>query len=225
MAIYCYSTGFSFPLARREAIDSVLGDLQASFELSALTNNNCAAYVSTPLPALNPHFVLQHSVSSPGKPTSRLSIRQAATTTVPANIPLISRSSAVLNLRLPLCDVILTMQKRLGAKFQVKFSQYIKVVDIPDPIERHPRTPVPVWPPEPIYFNNILDLFADRRRVHVPMHELDTFIDIYDLDGKHGDPYSKGARLLQCMDEDSDNDSPTLPYLGQFEEVSIQCSC
>lgn len=81
---------------------------------------------------------------------------------------LVSKTSPLLNLQFPLTECILRMHKYVGIHFQKYFSRYILISDIPPPIKEHILSDVcavaPEWPPEPVYFNNILDIYADRRK-------------------------------------------------------------
>lgn len=117
-----------------------------------------------------------------------------------------SRSSAILNIHSQLTDCILSLQRVAGGFFQRKFSQYVRVVDIPMPIEKHPEVPVPVWPPEPVFFNNILDVYADRRRLHRPMHTEDFVLSIYDGDMKANEKKGKLFDLFAEMDAESEDE-------------------
>jgi hypothetical protein len=99
---------------------------------------------------------------------SAKSSRKDVTKTAVVNSFPVNKSSPLLNLHFPLTECILLMRKRVGVHFQEYFSRYILIKDIPPPIKEHPISDtcayVPEWPPEPVYFNNILDIYADRRK-------------------------------------------------------------
>ena len=216
----------SYPLARKEAVESVLGDVEFD-DMSHYTLNPHIRPPSAPAAgstnamgsSLHPSprkTILQganrYGNSGLNSPThGRKSVREvggAGATSGPPPAPQLPTPahSPLYHLRFPLTEVILQLRVRVGVHFQRKFSRFILITDIPRSIEEHPLGPAPIWPPEPIYFNNILDIYADRRRNNQPMHSEDVILDIYERDNKIMSIRSKGYALLHQMDDESEEE-------------------
>ena len=76
-----------------------------------------------------------------------------------------------------------------------------------------------MWPPEPIYFNNILDAYADRQRANEPMHREQKIIDIYEEDVICTNPNSKSYNLLKKMDAESDEEEEEWKHIKGSQEL------
>ncbi len=227
--------GMPHPLARREAIESVLGDVIDEDR--------------EPMPSLNPHIVpvtpqdtnnglrrqsrksvLQRKSTSSvlgkyGAKSSDLKILKSRETVLvkqPSHLTFdfpTNHTSPLLNLKFPLTEVICQIHKKVGAHFQRYFSRFILISDIPPPIKSHPvdlgsvaGNGPPEWPPEPVYFNNILDIYADRRKVCKPIHDEDVLIDVYSADAISSDTKSKGKATLMLWPLFYSNQSCNLNY-------------
>lgn len=236
--------GMPFTLARREAMESILGDVVYNSENSFSNNfngdedpSNANFFFGAPMPQLNPHVVpneensgschsspqtrrqsahrrgiLKSKAPSPPKPDTYATMKSKVARNSPTSSPKTSKyrtnkTSALLNLRFPLTSVILNIQRKFGVHFQVKFSQYMRIIDMPPPVVERTSSTAQEWPPEPVYFDNILDAYADRRMMHESLHSEEFIIGLYDMDTVHQNPKTKGFKLLKKMEQDSDEDS------------------
>ena len=108
-----------YPLARREAIESILGDV--------------STYEDAPMPTLNPHIVPTNTPSGSPSKKNRHSMRDKGHTTGHSIFPeaksylkhapkvappppeaLNSKVSGLLNLKFPLTETIMKLQKTVG---------------------------------------------------------------------------------------------------------------
>ena len=146
---------------------------------STTTNSPCStsprrpSAVSAPPSALNTPAVSKKDLMKKQKLTKILE-RTESMPSFPVN-----KTSPLLNLWFPLTECIMRIHKLVGTHFQQYFSRYILIKDIPSPIKEHPHSELcmnaPEWPPEPVYFNNILDIYADRSK-YVKLY----FVSLFD---------------------------------------------
>lgn len=236
--------GMPHKLARREAIESILGDIIDDDRESIPilnphiipinTNNNINSAPITPIAGKDRKFsnigtarksLYQNAnyMSTPKHSNNKFIKKKSISRTPTENLFHINKSSPLLNLKFPLTEIILQIHKRLGNDFQCYFSRYILISDIPPPIHEQPVDSnsllLPEWPPEPIYFNNILDLYADRRRTNKSIHDEDAIIKVYDDDTNNYDPRSKGTNMLLQLDIDTEADNAEINAIRAPSEI------
>ena len=128
-----------------------IGDIVYNTEISSGGNsrdcNESNPFYSSPIPLLNPNI----QPSPPSLPTKlqtkkrqaaiqmakyRQSLRRSKSSASAEQQPTqleYNKTSPLLNLRFPLTLVIENIQKKYGVHFQTKFSQYVRIVDMPPP--------------------------------------------------------------------------------------------